>query len=112
MRARAEQELHRRELLKKGGALLKTSPAEALELFRQAAEIEVYLEEVEGLSQDLSPLTSRPDLAKKLRDIFIYGYQNKFTREKYAPLPEGMRWALESAGVQRIKELFHELVAF
>lgn len=111
MKAKAEQELHRRELFRQGQELLARSPGEGLDLFRQAAEIEVYLEEVESLCRELPRLASHQDLAKRLRDVFVYGYQNRFTKQKYAPFPEGMKWALESAGVQRIKELFHELVA-
>jgi hypothetical protein len=111
MRAKAAQELQRRQLWQHGRQLLMASSPEALRPLQQAAEIEVYLEEIEKLCQDLSYLASHPDLSKKLRDIFIYGYQNKFTREKYAPVPEGMRWALESGGMQRIKELFHGLIA-
>jgi hypothetical protein len=110
MRAKAEQELQRRALFQRAAELLRTSPPEAVELFRQAAEIEVYLEEVESLCQGPLGLGLRPEVAKQLRDLFLFGYQNKFTSEKYAPLPEGMRWALESSGVQRIKELFHDLV--
>lgn len=111
MKAKAEQELQRRELFQRAARLLQASPAEALDLFRQAAEIDVYLEEVESLCRELPPLASHRDLAKRLRDVFVYGYQNRFTKQKYAPFPEGMRWALERAGVERIKELFHDLIA-
>ena len=111
MRAKAAQELQRRQLWQHGRQLLTASSPEALGLFQQAAEIEVYLEEVEELCRERSKWATHPTLAKQLRDAFVYGYQNKFTREKYAHVPEGMRWALESGGVQRIKELFHGLGA-
>ncbi|HIC96519.1 TPA: hypothetical protein EYP12_07850 [Candidatus Bipolaricaulota bacterium] len=113
MQAKAKAELHRRELWRQAKELLVTAPERALELFRQAAEIEVYPEEVEELCRDRvrTPTWSQnPELVRKLREILLYGYQDKFTREKYAHLPEGMRWALESFGVQRIKEVFHELL--
>ncbi|HID55569.1 TPA: hypothetical protein EYP37_03505 [Candidatus Poribacteria bacterium] len=112
MRARAEEELERRRLFHRGEELLGADPKRALELFQLAAEIEVYLDEVEELCRrDSSHLATRPNLAKRLQDILIYGYQNKFTKKKYEHVPEGMRWARESWGVQRIKELFHDLVA-
>jgi hypothetical protein len=113
MRAKADQELRRRELFRQGKELLGSDPKRALEAFQQAAEIEVFLDEVEELCRaDGSHLTKHPKLAERLRDIFIYGYQNKFTKEKYEHVPEGMRWARESWGVQRIKGLFHDLLAF
>lgn len=112
MRAKAERELQRRELFRRGKGLLKADPRRALDLFQQAAEIEVYLGEVAELCrEDCAHLIAPPDLAKRLRDILIYGYQNKFTKGKYAHVPEGMRWARESFGVKRIKELFHDLIA-
>jgi len=112
MRAKAQAELERRELFQRGRELLASDPAEALGLFRQAAEIEVYLGEVEELCRgDCSHLAGYPDLARQLRDILIYGYQNKFTKTKYEHVPEGMRWARESWGVQRIRELFDGLLA-
>ncbi len=110
MRQRAKQELERRALFRQGKELLRSSPEVALSVFQRAAEIEVYLEEVEELCRDCMGLAARPELAKRLRDILIFGYQDKFTREKYAHVPEGMRWALESFGVQRIRELFHDLI--
>jgi hypothetical protein len=110
MRQRAKQELERRALFRQGKELLHSSPEAAIPLLQRAAEIEVFLEEVEELCRDCTGLLAHPELAKRLRDIFIYGYQDKFTREKYAHVPEGMRWALESFGVQRIKELFHDLI--
>lgn len=112
MRQRAKQELERRALFRQGKELLRSSPEPeaALSVFQRAVEIEVYLEEVEELCRDCAGLASHPELAKRLRDLFIYSYQDKFTREKYAHVPEGMRWALESFGVQRIRELFHDLI--
>ncbi|MFQ6033901.1 MAG: hypothetical protein ACE5KR_03465 [Candidatus Bipolaricaulia bacterium] len=112
MRAKAEAELERRELFHRGRELLAGDPERALRLFRQAAEIEVYLDEVEELCrEDGSSLAAPPDLAERLKEIFIYGYQNKFTKEKYEHVPEGMRWARESWGVQKIEELFDGLLA-
>lgn len=112
MRAKAERELKRRELFHQGRALLTGDPVEALRLLRLSAAIEVYLEEVEELCRDDgSSLAAPPDLAERLKEIFIYGYQNKFTREKYEHVPEGMRWARESWGVRRIGELFDGLLA-
>jgi len=112
MRAKAEQELERRRLFHRGRELLGADPERALELFRLAAEIEVYLDEVEELCRaDCAGLGDRPELLAELREIFTYGYQNKFTKTKYEHVPEGMRWARESWGVRRIEELFHGLVA-
>jgi len=112
MRAKAEQELKRRELFHQAKKLLQSDLGKALGLFQRAAAIEVYLGEVEDLCQgDCSRLARRPDLARRLRETFIYGYQNKFTKTKYEHVPEGMRWARESWGVQRIRELFDGLLA-
>lgn len=112
MRAKAESELRRRELFHQGKDLLGDDPKKALVSFRQAAEIEVYLDEVEGLCQaDRPNLTAHPDLTKKLRDLLVYGYQNKFTKKKYEHITEGMKWAREKWGVRRIEELFDDLLA-
>jgi hypothetical protein len=111
MRAKAQAELERRGLFQRGRELLASDPEETLRLFRQAAAIEVYLDEVEELCRaDSSSLAAWPNMAEQLKDILIYGYQNKFTKEKYEHVPEGMRWARESWGVQRIRELFDGLL--
>lgn len=112
MRAKAERELQRRELFRQGRRLLWNDPSKALASFRQTVETEVYLDEVEQLCrEDRSPLTTYPDLTEQLRDMLIYGYQNKFTKQKYEHVPEGMKWARERWGVQQIKELFDGLLA-
>ncbi len=92
--------------------MLWNDPSKALASFRQTVETEVYLDEVEQLCrEDRSPLTTYPDLTEQLRDMLIYGYQNKFTKQKYEHVPEGMKWARERWGVQQIKELFDGLLA-
>lgn len=113
MQVKADQELRRRRLFHRGKELLASDPEGALDLFRQAAEIEVYLGEVEELCHtDCSRLRGYPELMEELRKILTYGYQNKFTKEKYRHLPEGMRWARESWGVRRIGELFDALLTY
>lgn len=117
MKAKAEQELKRRGLFWQAAKLLRSEPKKALELFQAAAAIEVYLPEIEKLCQRnlhsvlRSNLPDDPDLAKELQRIFINGYQDKFIKDKYQHMPEGMRWARESWGVKWIKELFGDALA-
>jgi len=111
MRAKAEAELQRRELFRRAREALRNSgPDEALELFRQAAAIEVYVEEIEQLfAEDRELLRAHPELVAQLRRIFTWGYRDTLQKGKYEHMPEGMKWARERWGVNRIAELCDEL---
>ncbi len=111
MRAKAEEELRRRELFRRARKALRNSgPAEALELFRQAAAIEVYIEELEQLfTEERELLRAHPELVAQLKKIFTYGYRDTLQKGKYEHMPEGMKWARERWGVERIAELCDEL---
>lgn len=113
MRAKADLELHRRVLFQRAKGLLtggEGNPEEALALFERAAAIEVYIEEVERLCQeDLAVLRRERKLAERLKKIFIWGYRDTLQKSKYEKMPEGMKWARERWGVQRLEELFDEL---
>jgi len=113
MRAKAEAELRRRELFRRAKELLVGGePEEALALFERAAAIEVYVEEVEQLCrEDLVALRRERELAAKLKKIFIWGYRDTLQKSKYEGMPEGMKWARERWGVQRLEELFDGIIS-
>ena len=113
MQAKAEAELQRRMLFRQARmALRRDEPDQALELFQRAAAIEVYVEEIEQLcAEDGKLLTGDPGLAAELKKTFVHGYRDTLQKGKYEHMPEGMKWARERWGVQRIKELFDGLSA-
>ena len=107
MRAIAQAELHRRELFAAATRMLDDDPDQAVELFSQAARIEVYIPELERLvAEKEQALAARPDVRERLGKIFHQAYSDKFGRRRYERLPELMRIAREQAGLARIKELF------
>ncbi len=107
MHAIAQAELRRRELFATATRMLDDDPDQAVELFSQAAQIEVYIPELEELAVNKeAALTANPDVREQLGKIFYQAYSDKFGRPRYERLPERMRLAREQAGLARIKELF------
>ncbi len=108
MRAIAQAELHRRELFAAAKEMLDKDPDQAVELSSQAAQIEVYIPELERLVREKADvLKAHPDVCQRLGKIFYQAYSDKFGRPRYERFPERMRLAREQAGLIRIKELFH-----
>jgi len=107
MKIRAQQELLRRRLWREAVASLNGSdPAHAEALFRQAAQVEFYLEEVEQLCAEKRELFEQnPDLRSRLQKLFIKLYRMKFSLDKYRPIPPKLILAWETQGIERIKEL-------
>lgn len=107
MRERAQEELQRRALFQRACESWNADNAKALELFKSAAEIELYLEEIEAFYQaHKAGFANSPESAAQLRDIFIRAYKLKFEKEKYQPMPERMKAGWRQAGIERLKELF------
>lgn len=109
MKKKAERELLRRQLFQQACETLSRSPDEAfsLFLFEQAAQLGVYLEEIESLCRlQNSVLRASPQLALRLRDLFLQAYKSKFDGEKYQPMPEGMKAAQRTHGLHIIQTLF------
>jgi len=107
MKERAQLELKRRSLFRRAGEVLDQSPDEALSLFEEAVQIEIYLSEIEALCREHEEaLRASTEIARKLRDLFLSAYREKFDREKYSHMPERMRSARLSHGLAAIKELF------
>ncbi len=104
MTERAQEELQRRKLFRQAAALLPSDPARSLDLFDQAASVDVYLPELEALAQH--PALADPALRSRLRDIHVARWKSKFAKERYERQPELARSQQERWGVQRIKELF------
>lgn len=107
MKAKAAEELARREKWRKATKLLKEDPARALSLFEEAAKTDVYLEEVEKLAEEGAGwLRENGEVRAALREILLRGWKRKFTKERYERQPELARTAQEQFGLERIKELF------
>lgn len=110
MSKKAQQEMERRSIFKNAKQELEVDLNNSLQLFRQAADIEIYLGEIEELVQDRYQIfEDNPQSALKLRDLFIKYYKWKFGKRRYETWPEPMRVKREKYGVGRIEELFHEL---
>lgn len=107
MKHRAQQELARRRLWREAvESLNSTDSSQAEALFRQAAHIEFYLEEVEQLCIEKHDLFERdPKLRTWLQKLFIKFYRMKFSLDKYRPIPPRLILAWETEGIERIKEL-------
>lgn len=107
MRLRAQQELQRRQLWREAVESLNgADPAQAEVLFRQAAQVEFYLEEVEQLCQEKRDLfASTPELRARLQKLFIKFYRMKFSLDKYRPMSSRLILLWETQGIERIKEL-------
>ena len=113
MRERAQRELRRRELFQQGRETLAQGElSEALALFQQSIQIDVYVEEIEALCQEQCEVLSRfPEFARRLRDLFLKAYRWKFDLEKYRHMPEGMRSARQAYGLQTIRACFEPFIA-
>lgn len=107
MRLRAQQELIRRQLWQQAIASLNgADPAQAEALFRQASQVEFYLEELEQLCQEKRDLLAQnPQLRARLQKLFIKFYRMKFSLDKYRPMPPKLLLLWETQGIERIKEL-------
>jgi hypothetical protein len=107
MKLRAQQELLRRKLWKEAVESLNGSDTVRAEgLFRQAAQVEFYLEEVEQLCAEKRELFEQnPDLRARLQKLFIKLYRMKFSLDKYRPIPPKLILVWETQGIERIKEL-------
>lgn len=110
MRAKAQAELQRRQRFRAGlRALAEEDPDPQVVLahLREAARIDVYIEELESLCREHGELLRRqPDLARRLGEIFLEGYALKLDRPRYQVLPEGLFSQLEQGGRRRIRALF------
>jgi|GEM_PF-357639 len=107
MRTAAAAERRRRELFEQGLRLFAEAPATAIENFREAARIDLYIPELESLAERHAERLAR-DLALRdgLRRMFAKAYSDKFGWRRYERLPEMMRIKREKAGLKRINELF------
>lgn len=106
MRAAAEAELVRRDLLAQASDALGSDNDVALSLFRQAVAVDLHVPEVEALREKRrEPLEADPALRRSLRALFAKAYSDKFGHPRYERLPEEMRLARERAGIARINEL-------
>lgn len=107
MKLRAQQELLRRKLWKEAVESLNgADPSHAEALFRQAAQVEFYLEEVEQFCAEKKELLEKnPELRARLQKLFIRFYRMKFSLDKYRPIPPKLILAWETQGIERIKEL-------
>ena len=107
MRAAAKAELRRRSLFADALEQLSTDPKAAILLFRRAAAIDLFVEDLEEMADLHRGLLERdPDLRAQLCGMFVKAYSDKFGWRRYERLPEVMRLAREKAGIERIRELF------
>lgn len=107
MRAGAEAELARRKVFSEALSLLAGSPDAAIERFRTAAAIDLFVPELEELAaMHATILQQNPSLRSALRAMFVKAYSDKFGWRRYERLPEVMRLQREAAGIDRINELF------
>lgn len=107
MKKKAQRELRRRQLFHQACQALFRSSDEALSLFEQSAQLDLYLEEIESLCRlEKDTLRASPELALRLRDLFLAAYKSKFDGEKYQPMPEGMKSAQRTHGLHIIQTLF------
>jgi len=107
MRAAARAELARRKLFEAGSEALPTSPDRAVDSFRQAVQIDVFVPDLERLVERHRGLLDRDaGLRESLRGLFVKAFSDKFGWRRYERLPEVMRLQREKAGIRRIDELF------
>ena len=107
MRAAARAELARRKLFEEGLEDLAGDTDRAIELFRRAARIDVYVPDLERLAERQRELLDRdPGLREALRAMFVKAFSDKFGWRRYERLPEVMRLQREAVGIERINELF------
>jgi len=107
MRNAAQSELARRKLFETGTAKLAENPDQAIDLFRRAAQIDIYVPELEQLADRCRDVLAQdPRLRENLRKLFAKAFSDKFGWRRYELLPEVMRLQREQHGIQRIRELF------
>jgi len=107
MQAVARAEIERRRLFESGLELLSSRREEAIEAFRAATTIDVYLPDLERLVEHHRALLARESgLRQTLCGLFAKAYSDKFGWRRYERLPEIMRLQREQAGIERIHELF------
>jgi len=107
MRAAAQAELARRKLFEEGLEMLSESPEQAIASFRQAAQIDLYVPDLERLAERHRGLLDRDSrLREALRALFVKAFSDKFGWRRYERLPEVMRLQREKVGIERINELF------
>ncbi len=109
MKQRAQLERERRQLFQRGCEALSRSAAEALTLFAQSVQIEIYISDIEALCREQrEALRASASVSRKLRDLFLKAYRHKFEGEKYQSMPEGMKSKQRVHGLSVIQELFKE----
>ena len=108
MREKALAELDRRRFWNEAViSLLTANFARSEELFRQAFQIDLYLEEIEQLcTAQKEWLATHPEQRARLGKLFVRAYRIKFNLDKYQNLAQGMRVAQEQYGIERIRKLF------
>jgi len=106
MRQLAQDELARRSLFAEATNAIGNDNEKAVDLFRQAAQIDLYLPDVVRFVEEKGSVLNEDDtLRERLRAVFTRAYSDKFGRPRYERLAEGMRIAREQDGIRRIKEL-------
>jgi hypothetical protein len=107
MRLRAQGELARREMFAEAMDLLTSDADAALTLLERAADIDLYIPDIERLADRHGAfLNEHADIKERLRVQLRKAYSDKFGWRRYERLPEVMRLQREQAGVRRIDELF------
>ncbi len=107
MKEKALAELARRRSWSAAVTLLPRDFAQAEALFRQTPQTDLYIEEIEELSQKHKNwLSAHAEQRAALGKLFVRGYRIKFNQDKYQSLTAGMRVAQEQYGIARIRELF------
>ncbi len=107
MQQLANNELERRKIFSRAKDTLEEDPEQALELFSQAAQIDIYVPELKQLKEERSQImTSDTALTNKLKKLFTRAYSDKFGWPRYERLPELMRIEREKAGIETISSLF------
>ncbi len=107
MRQVVAAELTRRRQFQRAKEILPRDPEEAIKLFDQAGSVDVYIPELERLAEEHGRLLAdRPELRRRLRELFLRRWSGKFAKPRYERLPERMRLAREKWGKARIEELF------
>jgi len=108
MEALARAELRRRALMAEASQLLGSNPDRALELFRAAVAIDVFLPELEGLAEEHADALRANELLRgALWDLFTRAYSAKFGwRRVEQRMPEPVRVLREQAGLERLNALY------
>jgi len=107
MRQLAKDELTRRALFAEATDAVGMDNEKAIELFTQAARIDLYIPDVVRLAEGQETILKKDDtLRERLGKLFTRAYSDKFGWPRYERLAEPMRIARERAGISRIRELF------